>query len=76
MYRWDLKKAALSSVAVLICPPYHSIRGAHSSVEVGDLRTNDQGGSSVHNSLAATAASHNLAIDGDAGIKHIVGLNK
>lgn len=42
--------------------------GSHPAVNVVDVtgRTRDQGGTSIHNSLASTTASNNLSIDGDA----------
>lgn len=67
--------AALFLLLSLSVPPHHAIRGAHCSVEIVDLGTNDQGRASVHNSLAAATASNNLAIDSDAGIKQVVDLN-
>lgn len=54
---------------VSIFDTYVSILAAssHITVDVADaaLRSNNQRGASVHNSLATTIASHNLTIDGN-----------
>lgn len=45
---------------------YLTIGGSNSVVDTGDLRSDDHGSASVHNSLAATIAGHHLTIDSDA----------
>lgn len=42
--------------------------GSHPAVHVVDVtgRTGNQGGASVHNSLASAIASNNLSVNGDA----------